>query len=150
MRVCIPELLELQSEAGDLDLQLKLKSLTDTSYFAIHYGFLKQSLLPSYPTTPTDSTTTAEKLSLPHHVATSFLVYYQINPTLQRAYIAGILPLRIDGDNWDFWLCNQQAHSSGDTVDQYQFKEQELKNVEFFHKMGSDLAEFIESKGSVG
>ena len=83
-------------------------------------------------------------------MATSFLVYYQINPTLERAYIAGILPLRIDGDNWDFWLCNKQAHSSGDTVDPYQFKEQELKNVEFLHKMGSDLAEFIESKGSVG
>ncbi len=50
MRLCIPELIESQSEQGgvDLDLSVKLKDLTENSYFAIHYAFLKQHVLPSY------------------------------------------------------------------------------------------------------
>jgi hypothetical protein len=50
----------------------------------------------------------------------------------------GILPLKIDGDNTNFWLGNQQTADT--TIDPYQYKEQELKNVHFLHKMTSDLA----------
>ena len=43
--------------------------------------------------------------------------------------IAGILPMRIDEDNSDFWLSYQDEVLPPET--RYQFKQQELENVAF-------------------
>jgi len=41
LRNCLPEQLELLTDSGDLDLSVKLKDLTQDSFFAVHYNFLK-------------------------------------------------------------------------------------------------------------
>ena len=76
-------------------------------------------------------------------MSTSFLVYYQVNPTLQRAFVVGVLPLKIDADNTEFWLAFNQPQPP--SFDAYQYKEQEIKNVQFLHKMTRQLQEFIHS-----
>lgn len=107
MRLCLPELLDFLSDQGEINLSLKLKNLTDTSYFAVHYGFLTQKLLPSYSPDKVEYSSSDSRANLQLPPPTSFLVYYQINPTLQRAYVIGILPLKVDMDNRNFWLSNQ-------------------------------------------
>ena len=42
---------------------------------------------------------------------TSFLVYYQVSPILNRALIVGMLPLKIDDENSDFWMTYQEQPS---------------------------------------
>lgn len=56
LRYCLPEQVLLQSEAGELDLSVKLSDLSSDSYFAVHYGYLKQVFLP----TTTSSTVTTD------------------------------------------------------------------------------------------
>jgi len=80
-----------------MDTSIPLKRLSESSYFAVHYSFLKSMAIPSQ----VGAAPQKPKASLCN---TSFLVYYKINPALERAHIIGIYPLKIDNDNSDFWL----------------------------------------------
>jgi hypothetical protein len=45
--VCLAEQVMIKSDEGEINLSVKLKELTEDSYFAVHYSFLKQMNIPS-------------------------------------------------------------------------------------------------------
>ena len=61
----------------------------------------------------------------------------------KRAYIAGILPLKIDSENTNFWLTYQDEDLKGDRK-QLQFKQQELENMTYCNKLSKSLVKFVE------
>ena len=82
---------------------------------------------------------------------TSFLVYYQVSPILNRALIVGMLPLKIDDENSDFWMTYQEQPSSvflQSPNQRYQFKKQELENLEFCNKMAKGATNFVDHRMS--
>ena len=109
---------------------MKLKDLTEDSYFAVHYSFLKQLVLPPIKRASDDADPEVDagrkqQIRPPGNFNTSFLVYYQISPILERAFIVGMLPLRIDDDNSAFWLSYQEQDNSvfaSAPQQKYQFK----------------------------
>lgn len=72
MRECFSESIEARAELKEIDLSVKLKDLTEDSFFAIHYHQLKSSMIPN---ASTDSSSYSN-----YNPFASFLVYFRINP----------------------------------------------------------------------
>jgi hypothetical protein len=138
LRICLPEQVFINAESGELNLQTKLSDISTEgppSFFAVHFGYLKA--------TPADHPPTA----IPHSLKSSalqthFLAYFRLDPAEERAFLVGLLPLKIDTDNTDFWVGFQEGEVPPGGY--FQYKQGELEAIRLVKRAVSDCQRFVE------
>ena len=86
------------AEQGLLDFSVPLTDLSPDSFFAVNYTFLKAHPQGNPEKKPAIFGATT--------FTNSFLAYYGVLPSLQRAYLIGMVATTMDGESQGFWLKN--------------------------------------------
>jgi hypothetical protein len=121
------------ADDGSLDLSVPLSDVSPSSFFAVHYHFIKA--MPCGPASDTKPSTFGTGL-----FTTNFLAYYGLSPVLQRAYLIGLIPAKAESHS--FWLTNQDPVEHELPV---QFRQHECEVLDAFRLSTKAVEKFVES-----
>eukprot|EP00347_Sterkiella_histriomuscorum_P011995 403370296 len=159
LRACFTESVEELSEAKEIDLTLKISELSNDSYFAVHYQYLKQTVIPAGICDQTEAP------SLNKNLYASFLVYYRINPKYDvfespelkqkcqqwvKPQIIGMICSK--AENYNFWASYQDENLDdlGLTPQALKFKQVEFDErnriIQYQHQIDDFLRELGQSE----
>lgn len=118
--------IEEMEELDQINLDISLKDLSEDSWFAVHYNYLKSFNYDS------------------SDISASFLVYYQIKDA--RAEPIGICAIKMDNSN--FWFMNHENDCFEDQISSLKFRKNESEDKAYYSRLTIDLDDFIKCKAN--